>query len=152
MSQITQLEPEYLGFIREQKYGTPKVFTKPHEYEELKANFAGHGKFLKWCAPWGCACPCNLICWTVLFPLAIVSCIRENSDPEKDAKDVQNLRYVLFPTMLVKLGKGADGVVKEKSILNFLDEDNVNQEVVENVDDISRYEKILLQYSLKFHL
>ena len=141
MSQISQLEPEYLGFIREQKYGTPKVFTKPHEYEELKAYFAGHGKFLKWCAPWGCACPCNLICWTILFPLAIVSCIREDSDPEKDAKDVHNLRYVLFPTMLVKLSKGADGVVKEKSIMNFLDENNLTQEVVENIDDISRYKK-----------
>ena len=38
---ISELEPEYLEFIKKQKYGTPKAFTKAHSYEELEAYFAG---------------------------------------------------------------------------------------------------------------
>ena len=38
---ISELEPEYLEFIKKQKCGTPKAFTKAHSYEELEAYFAG---------------------------------------------------------------------------------------------------------------
>ena len=43
---ISELEPEYLEFIKKQKYGTPKAFTKAHSYEELEAYFAGQGSCL----------------------------------------------------------------------------------------------------------
>ena len=39
MSRIEELEPEYLQFIKRKEhiYGTPIVFTKPHEFDKLKA-------------------------------------------------------------------------------------------------------------------
>ena len=40
--------------------------------------------------------------------------------------------------MIVKLMKSSDGEVEEIASLNFLDHDHLDQEVAENVDDISR--------------
>ena len=143
MTNINQLEPEYINFIRNQKYGTPKSFTKAHSYEELEAYYAGHAKFLAWCVPCGCPCPCNIICWSALFPVALYSCLTSDSDPGASARAVEKLRYVLFPTMIVKLTKKADGEVREVSTLNFLDFEHLDTEIVGNIDDISRLEKLL---------
>ena len=46
MASIDELEPEYLSFIEKKNYGTPKVFAKPHEYEDLKAYCEGWYKIL----------------------------------------------------------------------------------------------------------
>jgi len=71
--------------------------------------------------------------------LALYSCLKGNdSDPDANAKSVQKIRYVLFPTMIVKLMKSSDGEVEEIASLNFLDYEHLDQEVAENVDDISR--------------
>ena len=71
--------------------------------------------------------------------LFLYSCLKgSDSDPDANAKSVQKIRYVLFPTMIVKLMKSSDGEVEEIASLNFLDYEHLDQEVAENVDDISR--------------
>ena len=74
--------------------------------------------------------------WYAYFPY---SCLKGNdSDPDASAKAVQKIRYILFPTMIVKLMKSSDGEIKEIASLNFLDYEHLDREVAENVDDISR--------------
>ena len=75
----------------------------------------------------------------VSWYFSLYSCLKGNdSDPEASAKAVQRIRYVLFPTMIVKLVKSNDGEVNERASLNFLDYEHLDREVAENVDDISR--------------
>ena len=74
MSRIEELEPEYLDFIKrkEQTYGTPIVFTKPHEFDKLKA---------------------------------YIKAVKNSPHTDLRARIVQSYRYILFPTMVVKLKK-----------------------------------------------
>ena len=40
-----EIEPEYLDFIKKQKYGTPIAFANTSLQEEWEAYFAGHENF-----------------------------------------------------------------------------------------------------------
>ena len=44
-----EIEPEYLDFIKKQKYGTPIAFANTSLKEEWEAYFAGHEKFQSYC-------------------------------------------------------------------------------------------------------
>lgn len=138
-----ELEPEYLDFIKKRKYGTPIVFTKSHTSEDLEAYYAGHEKFLAYCAPGDCACPVSICCWTCLFPYALYSCMnkRKETNAAANAKSGEDTRYVLFPTMIVSLTKGTKelkGRVFPKKEFNFLDHQHLSTETVRNIDSNSR--------------
>ena len=44
-----EIEPEYLDFIKKQKYGTPIAFAKTSLKQEWEAYFAGHEKLQAYC-------------------------------------------------------------------------------------------------------
>ena len=134
-----EIEPEYLDFIKKQKYGTPIAFAKTSLKQEWEAYFAGHEKFQAYCVFGGEACPTNICCWTCLFPCAIHSCLTKSkaTKASEDAEYRLHTRYVLFPTMIVALNKkriAGEDAVTSAGVLKFLDYPYLTHEVVTNVD------------------
>lgn len=134
------LETEYQEFIREKGYGTPLAVARPgqtDEEQDLEKYYAGHMKFLAWCVPCGCPCPVNICCWTCFFPAALYSYFKLSKGTEvlalEDAKKARNWRYVLCPTMIVKLGKIGNKVVERQNV-NFLDHPQLTKDVVTNIN------------------
>ena len=138
---ISNLESEYVEFIQSKNYGTPIIFAKPGQTDleqDLESYYYKHSEFLAWCVPCGCPCPCNIICWTALFPVAIFSAVSKRSGSKENAvataRAVRRIRYVLFPTMIVILSKETSGEVVEREEINFLDHPSINHEVDLNID------------------
>ena len=140
---IKDLESEYTEFIGNQQYGTPIAFAKcgqTREEQDIENYFYQHGQFKACCVPCGC-CPPPMccVCWICFFPIAIYSWFSDRVSEEKVASDAQstrNVRYVLFPTMIVKLKKYSDNnAVFEKSKVIFSHYRPTTCEVVENIDD-----------------
>ena len=138
---IKDLESEYTEFIGNQQYGTPIAFSKPgqtREEQDIESYFYQHGQFKAWCVPCGCPPPICFCCWTCFFPLAICSCFADSvaeEDAASSARATRNVRYLLFPTMIVKLSKYTNNEVFEGSTVKFSDYPEVTYEVVENIDD-----------------
>merc|ERR1719320_638697 len=141
---MEKLESEYEEYIKTKGYGTPLAVARPGqtaEEQDLEQYYAGHSRFLALCAPFGCACPVTICCWTCFFPIAIYSFVKESRGQEEETvesvKNTRNWRFVLFPTMIVKLGKiGNSGVVMEHRTLNFLDHPHLTKDVVANYDGV----------------
>jgi hypothetical protein len=138
---ISNLESEYVEFIQSQDWGTPIIFAKPGQTDleqDIESYYYKHSEFLAWCVPCGCACPCNIICWTALFPVAIFSAVSKRSGSKENAvaqaQAVRRIRYVLFPTLIVKLSKDTSGKVFLKKGFNFLDHPSMKHEVDLNID------------------
>jgi len=139
--EIKHLESEYLHFIQEKEYGDPIVFTKSGQTSDeqgLERYYYQHGQFQAYCVPWGCACPFNILCWTVGFPFALMSCFRKKISEEdalKIATASRCIRYILFPTMIVGLSKTENGEVFQCRIYEFSKYPFIKHEVVKNIDD-----------------
>jgi len=139
---MEKLESEYQEYVKTKGYGTPLAVARPGQTadeQDLEKYYAGHSQFLALCAPYGCACPVTICCWTCFFPMALYSYFKESKGKEEaaveSAKDTRSWRFVLFPTMIVKLGKiGDSGVVREFKSLNFLDHPHLTKDVVANID------------------
>ena len=140
---ITSLEPEYLQFIKKKnKYGTPIMMARPGQTileQNLEGYYHKQSMFQAFCVPCGCPCPCNMICWTVLLPAALYSCITKMIGSKEKAsvtaEYIRRVRCVLFPTMIVELSKDGNGTVNERKVVNFLDHDTLSQDIVDNIDD-----------------
>jgi hypothetical protein len=123
------------------EYGDPIVFTKSGQTldeQDLERYYYQHGQFQACCVPWGCACPFNILCWTVGFPLALMSCFKKKISEEdalKNATDSRCIRYILFPTMIVGLSKNENEEVVQCRIYKFSKYPSIKHEVVENIDE-----------------
>ena len=134
---IQRLEPEFLGFINEniEKYGQPLMYCTAGETQEEKELIEKHyqkqQEFLGCCAPAGVACPCNICCWTCLFPFALYNCIQKVRKAKEEAvisaQDILSQRHVIFPTMLVTFFKSS-GIIKEMKVLEYADHQEITPE------------------------
>ena len=187
---VTNLEPEYVDFIRGKRYGSPIVMaragrtaeeqakwldlgamglveigfsqpmrllvlisqpmrllvsnfltneTAPYSshccgHQDLERYYHKHSQFLSVCVPCGCACPCNMLCWTLLLPAALYHCVTTSRGAREEARltaeRARKIRTLLFPTMVVKLAKrpGTEEVVEMEAV-NFLDHQQITQAV-----------------------
>ena len=137
MSRIEELEPEYLDFIKrkEQTYGTPIVFTKPHSFDKLKAYIEAINDSWRYEA-------INIFSFVVCLPCVFLPyCIWINNKPDlsnAQARSVQSYRYILFPTMVVKLEKLPSGEVMDSVTLSFEQFDEVETVWVDDVNQNER--------------
>ena len=138
MSRIDELEPEYLHFIKRKEniYGTPIVYTKPHEFDKLKAYVEAIDNSWKYelttIANFIFLIPCFL-----LMPCLLME-DRPRPDYDAIARRIQSYRYILFPTMVVKLEKSTYGEVMENNILPFEQFYDIDMVWVDDVDKNER--------------
>eukprot|EP00122_Pirum_gemmata_P019528 Pgem_evm2s18280 len=143
---IQNLEKDYLEFITNNstKYGKPLFYGMPGQTEEeqkIRAHFKKHDHFLGTCAPGGCGCPINILCWTIFLPFAVYNCAmkfkRAKEKSAKKALQLRSQRFVVFSTSVVKLGKTFDGTIEELKQLHFADHNEIKQEFTNHVLDIN---------------
>lgn len=142
---IQQLEPEFLDFINKYtgKYGQPLMYCSAGETKEekelLEKHYQKHDEFLRCCVPGGCACPCNIICWTVFFPFALYNCVKKvrnaKEGADSSAHAIFALRHVIFPTMLVTFIRCSDCTIKEMKVLHYADHLNITPEAWKDMLD-----------------
>jgi hypothetical protein len=111
---------------------------KTSDEQGLERYYYQHGQFQACCVPWGCACPFNILCWTVAFPFALLSCFKKKISEEealKSATATRCIRYILLPTMIVGLSKNENEEVFQCRIYEFSKYPSIKHEVVENIED-----------------
>ena len=86
-----EIEPEYLDFIKKQKYGTPIAFAKTSLKQEWEAYFAGHEKFQAYCVFGGWPVPPTSV--VGLVSSLALSTVASQSPRRPRLQRMQNIDY-----------------------------------------------------------